>query len=74
MQVQPRPLITHGQATKEGEFPWHAALYHTKGIDLAYICGASLVSKYHVITVAHCVTRRKTQQTLNPDNLLVYLG
>lgn len=71
---QPRPLITYGQETHEGEFPWHAALYHAKGIDLAYICGASLISKYHVITVAHCVTRRRSQTPLNPDNLVVYLG
>lgn len=70
----PRPLITHGQATQEGEFPWHAALYHARGIDLTYICGASLISRQHLLTVAHCVTRRKTQETLTPDNLVIYLG
>ncbi|XP_050308922.1 chymotrypsin-like elastase family member 2A [Anthonomus grandis grandis] len=71
---QPRPLITHGQATQEGEFPWHAALYHSQGIDLTYICGASLISLQHLITVAHCVTRKKTQTMVNPDNLVVYVG
>lgn len=74
MQAQPRPLITYGQVTQEGEFPWHAALYHAKGIDLAYICGASLISTYHVITVAHCVTLRKSRKPLTPENLVVYLG
>ncbi|XP_017770062.1 PREDICTED: serine protease gd-like isoform X5 [Nicrophorus vespilloides] len=71
---QPKPLITFGQSTKEGEFPWHAALYHERGADLQYICGASLISRNHLITVAHCVTRRKTQSTLDPDSLIVYLG
>lgn len=74
LQVQPRPLITYGQESQEAEFPWHAALYYTKGIDLAYICGASLISKYHVITVAHCVSKRGSSKPLNPDNLLIYLG
>jgi len=72
--AKPRPLITHGQETREGEYPWHAALYHAKGIDLTYICGASLISKYHVLTVAHCVTRRKSREPLSPANLVVYLG
>ncbi|KRT86291.1 Trypsin, partial [Oryctes borbonicus] len=73
-QVQPRPLITYGQKTKAGEFPWHAALYHVRGVGLNYICGGSLISKYHVITVAHCVSRSRSQNLLNPENLLVYLG
>ncbi|KAJ3653082.1 hypothetical protein Zmor_018999 [Zophobas morio] len=72
--MPPRPLITHGQATREGEFPWHAALYHAKGIDLTYICGASLITRYHLVTVAHCVTKPKSQKSLDPGNLVVYLG
>ncbi|CAG9770447.1 unnamed protein product [Ceutorhynchus assimilis] len=71
---QPRPLITHGQATQEGEFPWHSAIYHSQGIDLTYICGASLISTKHLITVAHCVTRKKSQMPINADNLVIYLG
>lgn len=71
---QPRPLITYGEATTEGEFPWHTALYHSGGTDLTYICGGSLVSKYHVITAAHCVTLPKSSTPLDPDNLLLYFG
>ena len=72
--MQPRPLITHGHATHEGQFPWHVALYHSRGIDLTYICGASLISTSHVLTVAHCVMRTRSQTPLNPDSLLVYFG
>ncbi|XP_050502493.1 serine protease gd-like isoform X1 [Diabrotica virgifera virgifera] len=69
-----QPLITYGEPTGEGEFPWHAALYHARGIDLTYICGATLITRYHLITVAHCVTRLKTQNALSPSSLMVYLG
>lgn len=74
LQISPRPLITYGQGTQEGEFPWHAALYYTQGISLTYICGASLISKNYLLTVAHCVTKRKSQRLLDPANLVVYLG
>uniref|UniRef100_A0A6P7G765 Limulus clotting factor C-like n=1 Tax=Diabrotica virgifera virgifera TaxID=50390 RepID=A0A6P7G765_DIAVI len=69
-----QPLITYGEPTGEGEFPWHAALYHARGIDLTYICGATLITRYHLITVAHCVTRLKTQNALSPSSLMVYLA
>ncbi|CAG9831447.1 unnamed protein product [Diabrotica balteata] len=69
-----QPLISHGEPTREGEFPWHAALYYTKGTDLTYICGATLISKYHLITVAHCVTKLTTRNALSPTSLIVYLG
>lgn len=72
--TQPRPLITYGTRTEEGEFPWHAALYYAKGSDLSYICGASLITTSHAITVAHCVTRRRSVVPLQRQNLLVYLG
>lgn len=67
-------MIYNGQETEEGEFPWHAAIYHTKGIDLTYICGASLISKYHLLTVAHCVTRPNSENSLPPETLVIYLG
>ncbi|XP_056640183.1 serine protease gd-like isoform X1 [Diorhabda sublineata] len=69
-----QPLITYGQPTSEGEYPWHAALYHARGIDLSYICGATLISRLHLITVAHCVTKKRTQTALSPSSLIVYLG
>ncbi|XP_063912170.1 clotting factor C-like [Zophobas morio] len=70
----PRPLITYSQPTQEAEFPWHAAIYRAQGVDLRFICGASLITRYHLITVAHCVTKRVSRETVNPDDLLVYLG
>ncbi|CAG2054243.1 unnamed protein product [Timema podura] len=50
VDVQPTPLITKGQKTSRGQWPWHTALYQSKGIDLSYICGGSLISSKAVIT------------------------
>ncbi len=44
------PLITNGQKTHHGQWPWHIALYKTEGINLNYLCGGSLISKNKVIT------------------------
>lgn len=44
------PLVTSGQSTHRGQWPWHVALYLIEGINLSYHCGGSLVSKNKVIT------------------------
>lgn len=72
--VQATPFITHGQQTIHGQYPWHAALYHNKNVDLTYICGANLISKNYVLTVAHCATRQSTGQPVNANLLVVVLG
>lgn len=72
--VTATPFITHGMETKPGQHPWHAALYHNKNIQLTYICGANLVSRNFVVTVAHCATRQATGAPLKPTLLVVILG
>jgi len=44
------PLVTSGQSTHRGQWPWHVALYMIEGINLSYHCGGSLVSKNKVVT------------------------
>ncbi|XP_031329891.1 serine protease gd-like isoform X1 [Photinus pyralis] len=73
-QPQPKPLITYGTSTVEGEYPWHVALYRSKGFDLVYVCGGVLISSFYVVTVAHCVTKAKAANALNPNSMRVYLG
>ncbi|XP_025407941.1 serine proteinase stubble-like isoform X2 [Sipha flava] len=68
------PLVTAGQSTHRGQWPWHVALYLIEGINLSYHCGGSLVSKNKVITAAHCVTNRVNDFVLNSSKIVVYLG
>lgn len=72
--AQPRPLITHGEGTREGQWPWHAALYYPKGIDLQYICGASLISLNYILTAGHCVARKQSNSAISNDDIEVFLG
>lgn len=57
-----------------GQWPWHAALYYFEDGMLNYTCGGTLISKNHVATVAHCVTKPHTNKLINADILAVYLG
>lgn len=68
------PLVTSGQSTVRGQWPWHVALYLIEGINLSYHCGGSLVSKNKVITAAHCVTQKLSDTVLNSTKIVVYLG
>ncbi|XP_046683966.1 LOW QUALITY PROTEIN: serine proteinase stubble-like [Homalodisca vitripennis] len=74
VEVNPTPLITHGQNTARGQWPWHIALYRIEGINLSYSCGGSLVSSTVVITAAHCVTKAPRDRPVDADILVVQLG
>ncbi|XP_045490567.1 serine protease gd isoform X3 [Pieris rapae] len=70
----PNPLVVNGKPTLEGQWPWQIALYQTQTVDNKYICGGTLVSHKHVITAAHCVTRKESIRVVNKNTLTVYLG
>ncbi|CAK1589942.1 unnamed protein product [Parnassius mnemosyne] len=71
---KPNPLIVNGKPTLEGQWPWQIALYQTQTVDSKYICGGTLVTHLHVITAAHCVTRKGSSRVVNKNTLTVYLG
>ncbi|EDS44459.1 coagulation factor X [Culex quinquefasciatus] len=66
-------VITSGQSTWPGQFPWHAALYRRQLVGSEYICGGFLVSDRVVVTAAHCVTAPNGYQMV-PEALSVRLG
>lgn len=68
------PLVVNGQAAHDGQFPWHAALYISQGVQLKYTCGGNLVSSRLILTAAHCVTLKRSATPMNQEHLLVYLG
>ncbi|XP_044763935.1 serine protease gd-like [Coccinella septempunctata] len=66
--------LSHLDEVYEGAFPWHAAIYLSKGTELNYICAANLISSKFLLTVAHCVTKRNSEVVVRPEHLLIYLG
>ncbi|XP_058446760.1 coagulation factor VII-like [Malaya genurostris] len=66
-------VITAGQTTRSGEFPWHAAIYLVERLRSSYICGGFLISDRITITAAHCVTNHNGFE-LSPSGLSVRLG
>jgi hypothetical protein len=52
-----RPKILDGVETVYGAYPWQVSI-EKRGQDTgevwAHICGGSLISKFHVLTAAHC--------------------
>lgn len=57
-----------------GQWPWHAALYHHKGYEIKYACGATLITEQHVVTVAHCVTGAGTKAVMDRSVISIGLG
>lgn len=72
--MQPALLITFAQGSQSGEYPWHVAIYHIKGINPKYQCGGSLITKNHVLTAGHCVIKEGTKIPLNNEDVFIYLG
>ncbi|KAB0791406.1 hypothetical protein PPYR_03206 [Photinus pyralis] len=72
--ISTQPSNAQPQIAYKGQFPWHVALYYTKDVTIAYLCGASLISPDHIVTVAHCVVKGSTQTAVNPDRLVAYMG
>ncbi|CAD7084445.1 unnamed protein product [Hermetia illucens] len=71
-KVQHQGLITNGFPSEEGDWPWHAAIYHVDSIIFSYKCGGTLVSSRAVITAGHCVV--DNNNIIVPERVLVRLG
>ncbi|GAV02373.1 hypothetical protein RvY_12949 [Ramazzottius varieornatus] len=63
-----RSRILRGDFAEVGEFCWQVALFHNG----TFICGGALVSRFHVVTSAHCVSRFDNSET--PLELKISLG
>ncbi|KAB0791410.1 hypothetical protein PPYR_03210 [Photinus pyralis] len=70
------PLDGCGTVTGGGhetEYPWHASIYYTNGVDLVHICAGNLLSKAYVLTAARCLYK-DPHTAIFPDELVVYFG
>lgn len=63
--------IVGGQEAKPNDWPWMVSLSKAnKNQKHSHFCGGTLVSKFHVVTAAHCVSKRgKYQVRLGEHNL-----
>lgn len=71
-KVKYEPLITRGTRTREGDWPWHAAVWHTQNERRSYVCGGTLITPDAVLTAAHCLY--DYGQLIIPSRVIVSLG
>lgn len=65
-------LITRGHETNEGDWPWHAAIFHLVNFDPKYVCGGTVIASNSVLTAAHCL--HESGRRIISDMILVELG
>jgi secreted trypsin-like serine protease len=73
-KVKAKFTILHGFATYDGQWPWHAAIYHKVKQNYLYQCGGVLIDDTHVLSAGHCVMEETLQFQLNPALMKVHLG
>ena len=66
-QVFSQAEIVGGEDCDISEYPWQAAIYAD-----GYLCGASVIHQYWVITAAHCV--EEGNQVIDAENITVGVG
>ncbi|XP_040169635.1 uncharacterized protein LOC120904003 isoform X2 [Anopheles arabiensis] len=70
--TQTIPLIRKGISAVDGQWPWHAAIFHRKNNTMEYACGGSIIDQSTILTAAHCVT--SMHGVLHKSKLTVHVG
>ncbi|XP_053686659.1 chymotrypsinogen A-like [Sabethes cyaneus] len=73
-RISAHELITNGQDTAPGDWPWHAAIFRRKGSSTNYVCGGSVISEEYILTAAHCVMNADNGFQLAVNRIFVRLG
>lgn len=70
--VHHNALVVNGFSTKEGDWPWHAAIFHLSSDNFKYKCGGTLLNSNTILTAAHCVFENNRQ--IISERVTVQLG
>lgn len=68
------PLITFGEMTILGQWPWHAALFIRDRGEMGNSCGGTLITQKAVLTAAHCVNLHLSSLLRDLNDIRVDLG
>lgn len=65
--IQNMDRVVGGTSTGIGEFPWMALLKYANGLNtVAFHCSATLITRQHVLSAAHCIYGRDIYGVWNP--------
>ena len=67
LKIYPQAEIVGGEDCDISDYPWQAAIYAD-----GYLCGASVIHQYWVITAAHCV--EESNQVIDAESITVGVG
>lgn len=68
-------LVIRGKQVKPHEWPWSVAIYHKiDGFKYHMICGGTLITRKKVITAAHCIHEKYSEEEKKVKDFVLKLG
>lgn len=68
-------LVIGGEEVIPNEWPWSVAIFHkVDGVKFQFICGGTLVTRRKVITAAHCIHEKYSDNVKRVQDFEIKLG